>query len=494
MNQRPAYVSPDFTGKCKCFPTPLPNGKEPVLIDYQQKWVRDKSISKLMEKSRRVGVTYATAYERVEEHSLKGRTMDSWISSRDEPTARLFIREALKFAKILHIGAEDLGQQVIADDGAKAHVLEFATQTRMNSLSGNPDAFAGKGGDVLLDELALRKDPRTVYGIASPTIDWGGGLAAISTHRGSANFFNTLVREIREEGNPKMWSLHRVTLEDALAQGLLYKLQRHYRKGDPRLELDEAEYFNFQRKRAADEETFLQEYCCVPGDDAAAFLTYEMIDGCKYSEADEKHWGIVRIKDGTVQSHAGGIHPMNPADITAKVVLAGQGFAGLDIARSGDLTVIQLNDKVGGIHFTRMVVELRNTPFAIQEAWLKGVMDVRGVRRLCGDRTGIGAQMMERAIEKYGKQRVEGVNFTSSTKEEMAFPVRGACEGRSVRVPFDEKYASDLRAVKKETVGDNIRFSADRGENGHADRFWALALALMAGKEANAGFEVINID
>lgn len=494
MGAIPSYVPKDFAGKCRCFPTPAADGREPVLIDYQRKWVLDKSLSKLMEKSRRVGVTYATAYERVEAHSLRDRSLDSWISSRDEPTARLFIREALKFARILHIGAKDLGQQVIGDGGDKAHVLEFANNTIINSLSGNPDAFAGKGGDVLLDELALRKDPRTVYGIAAPTIDWGGALAAISTHRGSANYFNTLVREIREEGNPKGWSLHRVTLQDALEQGLLYKLQRHYRPGDPRLLLDEAAYFDFQRKRCADEETFLQEYCCVPGDDAAAFLSYELLDACKYAAADAREWGIVRIENGTVQSTAGGTCPMSPADVAAMVKLRGEGFAGLDIARHGDLSVIQVNDKVGGVHFTRLVIEMHGTPYHVQEAWLDAVMLIPGLRRLCGDRTGSGDQMMERAKRRHGAARVEPVLFTTRTKEELAFPVRGACEDRAVRLPADDKYTADLRAVKKEVVAGNIRFSADRGENGHADRFWSLALALAAGKDPAGQYAVINIE
>jgi phage FluMu gp28-like protein len=30
-----------------------------------------------------------------------------------------------------------------------------------------------------------------------------------------------------------------------------------------------------------------------------------------------------------------------------------------------------------------------------------------------------------------------------------------------------------------------VRFTADRGTNGHSDRFWALALAMHAGKSAS---------
>ena len=40
-----------------------------------------------------------------------------------------------------------------------------------------------------------------------------------------------------------------------------------------------------------------------------------------------------------------------------------------------------------------------------------------------------------------------------------------------------------MRGVKKETTSaGNIRFSAETGPDGHSDRFWALALAVHAGK------------
>ena len=69
---------------------------------------------------------------------------------------------------------------------------------------------------------------------------------------------------------------------DALDQGFLYKLQSKLPEGDPRLEMDEADYFDYQRSRALDEETFLQEYMCVPADDASAFLPWSLLDACVY--------------------------------------------------------------------------------------------------------------------------------------------------------------------------------------------------------------------
>ena len=458
----------------------MADGIEPILLEYQQKWVKDSSILKLMEKARRVGVTYATGYERVRAHSQKGRTLDSWISSRDEPTAQIFIRECGKFLRVLKAGADDLGLQIIGEKGEKAHVLEFANATRVNSVASNADVFAGKGGDVLLDEFALRKDPEAVHGIAGPTIDWGGALAIVSTHRGSANYFNRLIGKIRD-GSQRGWSLHTVTLENALEQGLLYKLQRHYREGDPRLDYDEGDYFNWQRERSASEEIFKQEYCCVPGDDAAAFLDYGLISGCMYAPAQIGEWRIVRVEKGTVTGTRGGLAIVQPRDV-AELRLSGDAHVGIDIGRDHDFTVIELSETIGGVEFVRLVVELQNTTFAQQEEWLYAILSHPAVRRACGDQTGIGRQMIERAQQRFGKYKVEGVTFTPATKEEMAYPVRASFEDRSVRVPDDKFYEADLRNVKKETLAGNVRFSADRGKNGHSDRFWSRALCRLAGK------------
>jgi len=104
------------------------------------------------------------------------------------------------------------------------------------------------------------------------------------------------------------------------------------------------------------------------------------------------------------------------------------------------------------------------------------------VRRCCIDRTGIGMQFAERAQKRFGTYKVEAVTFTQESKAEMAYPVRMAFEDRSVRIPNDDFIRADLRSIKKETTASgNIRFTADRGKNGHADRFWGLALALHAG-------------
>lgn len=95
--------------------------------------------------------------------------------------------------------------------------------------------------------------------------------------------------------------------------------------------------------------------------------------------------------------------------------------------------------------------------------------------------TGLGIGWGDDAQKKFGTHRVECVTFSAKVKEALAYPVRGKMEDSKLRIPYKPEIRADLRAVTKETTAaGNIRFTAERSENGHADRFWALALAVNA--------------
>ncbi|RMG59195.1 MAG: hypothetical protein D6717_01670, partial [Gammaproteobacteria bacterium] len=287
-------------------------------------------------------------------------------------------------------------------------------------------------------------------------ITWGGALEAVSTHRGSRNFFNELIVEAREKGNPKKLSLHRITLEDALNEGFLFKLQQSLPADSEIQDMDEAAYFDFVKSGCADEESFLQEYMCIPGDDDAAFLEFDLIASCEYG-ANER-WEI------TLEEAEKGDREL---------------YAGLDIGRTRDLTVLWIVEKLGDVLYTRKIIELQNMPKPDQEKviwpWLACV------RRACLDYTGLGIGWGDDAQRAFGSSRIELVTFSGPVKEKLAYPLRGAMEDRRWRMPFDPRVRADLRSVTKTTTAaGNIRFTAERGDNGHADRFWAAALAREA--------------
>jgi len=75
-------------------------------------------------------------------------------------------------------------------------------------------------------------------------------------------------------------------------------------------------------------------------------------------------------------------------------------------------------------------------------------------------------------------------------KEELAYPVRGAMEDRNLRIPYDPRIRADLRQLTKSvSAAGNVRFTAERSADGHADHFWALALARHAAAQPAAPIE-----
>lgn len=454
-----ADIARNFPGRAKV----RPKNPRAKTLPYQTKWILDNSRIKIIEKSRQIGISWADSCETVRSIAPATRVHDTWISSRDEAQSALYVNDCKGWAQFYQHGAKDLGEKVYEDENGKAFKsfeMEFANGRVIHSLSSNPDAQAGKRGPRKLDEFALNPQQRKLYAIAYPGITWGGNLSMISTHRGNLTFFNELVREVKEKGNPKKISLHTVTLQDALDQGFLYKLQQSLAKAnpeDPILDMDEADYFNMVRRECPDEETFLQEFMCVPADDKAAFLEWDLIAAAEYDP--KELWQI---------------------DLNA---IIGDLYIGVDVGRRHDLTVIWLLEKLGGYWFTRRVIELKNTRFSEQEAILWPLIAHRKTKRCCIDATGLGMQLAERAQEKFSSYRVEAVSFSAPVKEELAYPLRAVMEERALKFPMTKEIRSDLRGVKKETTASgNIRFTADTGPDGHSDRFWALALAVHAGK------------
>lgn len=428
----------------------IPANPETIFLPFQASWIADRSRLKLMEKSRQIGISWSTAYAQVSRVALASARLDEWVSSRDEIQSRLYLEDCKLWAGIADIAARDMGEVVIDDQKHSAYVLSFANSRRIHSMSSNPDAQAGKRGSRVLDEFALHPDPRKLWTIAYPGITWGGQMEVISTHRGSHNFFNQLVREIKESGNPKKISLHTVTLQNALDAGFLWKLQQNLAADDERQDMDEAAYFDWVKSGAADEESFQQEYMCRPADDDAAFLEYDLIASAEY---------------------AGGVE--------WETLEGGQLYIGVDIGRKHDLTVIWVLEKLGDVLYTRAVIRLRNMSKPDQEKvlwpWLARAA------RSSFDNTGLGIGWVDDAQAKFGPYKVEGVNFTTQSKEALAYPVRSRMEERRIRIPYSGQTRAALRAVTKQvTAAGNIRFTAERTADGHADEFWALALAIHA--------------
>lgn len=129
-------------------------------------------------------MSWTTAYELVRRHCLPTAKYDSWVSSRDELQAKLFIDELQKIRRNTRrrrfrgVGRLARGRLRFALAGV------FERHADMVAVV-EPRRAGGKRGARVLDEFALHPDPERLYAVAYPGITWGGSLQIISTHRGA---------------------------------------------------------------------------------------------------------------------------------------------------------------------------------------------------------------------------------------------------------------------------------------------------------------------
>ena len=404
-----------------------------------------------MEKSRQIGISFADAYDSVRKVVAKGARLDVWISSRDQQQAKLYLEDCVQWARVLQQAVRPLGFQVLREDATSAHVLRFASGLSIYSLSSNPNALAGKRGHVKLDEFALHQDQRLLYRVAKPVTTWGGQLSLISTQRGATSVFNQMLREAREKGNPMGWSVHSVPLTRAVSEGLVERINRRTgasETGD--------QFMARLRAGCVDQEQWLQEYCCEPADESSAFITFELIDGCREAGCMKDHAWLAASK-----------YPL---------------FLGVDVARKQDLCVLDVGERIGDVVWDRLRIELLNRSFAEIESELFRLLELRQLKRACIDATGLGLQLAERAKSRFG-WKVEPVVFTATVKEELAFQMRTDLEKRLIRLADEPRLHADLRGIRKEvTSSGNLRFVGE-AEDSHCDRFWAKALRQHAASQ-----------
>jgi len=421
------------------------DNKENFFLPYQLRWLNDNSKIKIWEKSRRIGATYVQSYEDVWD-CVNNNVPSVWFSSADESAAKEYIDYCKKWVNLFHIAAKDLGEMIIdSEKDIKALVIEFSNGTKIHALSSNPNAFRSKGGKVVLDEFAHHKNPFLMWRAAKPCVTWGFPLRILSTHNGQSCLFFRFISQILK-GILK-WSLHTTSIQLAAAEGLVDKI---FDRKTTKAERDE--WMEEQRRDCFDEYTWLQEYCCIAVDEACAFLPYELIAACEMDDI---------------------LKPLNEIENDL--------FVGVDVGRTKDLTVIWCLEGFENTAFTRHIIALKNTPFHIQEEILFSVLSHKKFRRCCPDASGIGKQLAENAQRRFGQYRVEPIVFTNRIKEALAYNLRTNFENKRVFIPNEHEIREDLHSVRRmTTIAGNIRFDAEHSENGHADRFWALALALNA--------------
>ncbi len=434
-------------------PPPLPRQleMEPVIrfYPYQKVWLQDDSRFKIGMFSRQTGKTFTTMGEAVDDcvqAEIEGKRTRWVILSRGERQAAEAMDECIKpMTKAFWAAYNVLREKgeptfhetefrVEKGEGEqdavyKALEVRFPGGSRITALPANPDTARGFSANVILDEFAFHRDSRKIWTALFPVISKSGlKLRVISTPNGKGNKFYDLMTG-EEEG--KVWSRHTVDIHDAVAQGC------------PR-DIDEL------KAGMSDQDAWDQEYELKWLDGASSWLPYDLISECEHERAGDRD-----------------------------AYLGGPCFVGVDISARNDLFVIWVLEVVGDVLWTREIIARKRITFAEQDQLLADVFRRYHVIRCAMDQTGMGEKPVEDAKRNHGEMRVEGVLFSAARKLDLATSLKEAFEDRTIRVPMGDKVLrGDLHSIKK-VVGPtgNARLLADGETDGHADRFWAGALA-----------------
>lgn len=398
------------------------------LYTYQRRWVADRSRYKIGLWCRQSGKSFATALEAVLDAV---ETSKMWVLlSAGERQSKELMEKVRMHLQAMQVACSSMKEDFFADSSTRQLSVELGNGARIIGLPANPNTARGFSANVLLDEFAFHRDSRQIWTALFPTISRGYKLRVVSTPQGKSNQFYQLYTGDND------FSKLKTDIYQAVEQGLP-------------VDIDSL------RRGIDDPDAWAQEYECQFLDEATAFLTYDLIAAC---EADDC---LQEPSDGQREY-----------------------YFGIDIARKKDLTVVWVIERVGDVYWTRAVTVVEKTPFAQQLEIFQAAIDLLQPVRVCIDATGMGMPLAESLQKRYGTYRAEAVTFTNAVKQDLATRTRCLFEDRRVRIPVDTKIREDLHSVKKTvTAAGNIRFDAERSKDGHADRFWALSLALMASAE-----------
>ncbi len=443
------------------------------LRPYQQAWIDDQTRFKLAVKSARIGFSYGTGVDHIMRRLARSGTTTTVLSASQNQSIE-FVAECQKNIQAIGAVAACDSDWWVDDIGRSEFTVQrirFANGSRIMALASNPRTARGYPGDVVLDEYAHQQDSYAIWAAAFRQVALGNRLDALSTPNGEQGKFFELADDlgltygIEPTPNPVIkgpWSGHWVDVFKAVAQGCPINIEE-------------------MRQGIKDEDTFNQEFRCMFLKATGAWIPPELLQTCIDAGATV-NW---------------------PAGYTARSPL----FAGIDVARDRDATVLWLAERVADVMWTRMIMPLHNTSFPKQHELLDPWVNM--TRRSAIDKTGMGSGLFD-YLDQSNPGRVLGVSFGGTNEEgvrmkvDLAIRLKRNMEKLRWRIPSDQQVRDEFQSIKREATATGVTFDAPRIEVesavsgakrkklfAHADRFWSAALCDFAADTGNLSLGVM---
>jgi phage FluMu gp28-like protein len=438
---------------------------------FQLAHLQDDNRLRIENKSRQIAWSFTTAAEAVADGILTGRgTLFQSINLQEA-------QEKIRYARnVIYALAADVRPTLLTEN---KQALEFDNGARLISIPGNPQR--GKAQmNIVFDEWAHIMRDREVYTAALPIISKGDGRVrgGSSPLGASGIFWEIFKEELRpypgfSRKETPWWEVQAfcTNVREAVRVAGAYSVEQMvdlFGKESVRLI-----YGNMLL------EDFMQEYCCLFVDETTAWITWEEIRAAQDAElvcelsvsrdskVDEAMAAVDRVVEH-VRRHR------------VEQVLV----AGVDIGRTRNTTeLFILGISTLNSFPLRAAVTLDNCDFDSQEAVLRYALSVLPIVRMYIDQNGIGMQLAEN-VHKAFSAKAEGYQFSNANKQLLATEAKMLFQQGRTAIPADRQIAYQIHSIKKlVTPSKHNVYDTDRNEKHHADKFWALALGLMAASE-----------
>jgi phage FluMu gp28-like protein len=462
---------------------------DPVVFDpWQEIFLKDKSTLIILLKGRQEGFSFVVAAKKfIELQSPDVVNMTVQFVSYNLMDAV----DKIRYISIMAHSIPEKHRKKIAYETKTS--IEFLdrngkTTSRLISIACRPPR--GKPGDVILDECGIYGSAKSkmIYTAALPSITRGGTITIGSTPLGKMGIFYDIYADKKEYKN-----YVRYTVPWWQSSALCKDIVKARTNGVKDMETEDR-VKRFGKKilkeefTALDLQSFQQEYECVFIDSAESYISLDLIYANTPGMRENDR--ISELAEGEGEPYEKGgieVYAFKTADdliLGYKPEIYGPHlFLGYDVARRRDAAVVFIIGLLpNGKKLSVANIEMINQTFEYQRDQIRkliknGLPIVRG----CIDQSGMGEDTTEILQREFTSTRLEGVEFIPKIKEELAMGVREGLEKREFLLQNDGKFHRQIHSIKRlPSSGSIFRYDSERDDMGHADSFWAWALANYA--------------
>lgn len=479
-------------------------------LPYQLDWIVDQAQMTLWEKSFRIGATWADGFKNVRKR-LHHKKRDYLFGTKDYPSALEYMQGCKTFvdmynrtASIVSHGEDVLKVPVMKDGKAtgfteelKIGYIKFDNESRIIAFTSNPSAMLVYGGDVGLDEFPRHDRSEELWAVAQARVTWGYDISVWGSHKGTKSLFYQFAKEARSGKGG--WSHHRTTIVDAVAQGLVEKINeirgtKFTREG----------FVEDCKRRAKLPGVFEEAYMCNPQDNVESIVPWATVQACvQVYQIARSHMTQKLVAElfgnynrETEKRRETAIYQWMDqvfGELRATVRMYRLGF---DIAASGhgDLGSFYVDGKEGELFKLRGLLTTQTEDWHYMKCACRWFLTHLSAIQGCGDETGLGRNICWDMKQEF-PTKFRGVNF-STLKVTMGMKLMDQLSAHQKIIPSGEKdehqdIAGDYYALQKVHQGGKVVFTETANEwndASHCDIAWSGALSSEADNGALAEF------